>query len=426
MLLRILLFALCFFNLCVPCNAAERLFAIRDGKKWGFINRTGRIVIAPRFDEVGSRSEGLWSIKSGKKWGFVAESSGQVAIAPRFEAVGVWSEGLCGVIAGGKVGFIGKNGKFQIAPRFVATLDNISVGFVESHFSGDLAPAQISENEAQKRGYKGTYGFINRMGNWKITPRFSVAEPMSDGMARVTIIEADFIYSGYVSQIGKFVPLPKGASDMFNETFYEGLAAVPVLRDAKTGRRLYGFIDKTGKWAIPPRFLEVLYGGDILEMRTGFKDGLATVMLGDKPQNVRVGWIGRDGKWAISPRFNGGGAGFTEGLAPAREGEKPGEGKGGFIDKSGKFVIAPQFEKMGIFSDGLAPTQRKGEEWGYIDATGAQIIAPRFSYVSMNDAITPDMAALQFRDGLAWVQEGNVRGYIGKNGDWVWKESPRL
>ena len=423
MLVRFLLFALIFLNFCLPSHAQNRLFAIRDAGKWGFIDASGKTIIAPRFDEIGSRSEGIWSVKSGQKWGFVAEISSQILVAPRFAAIGIWSEGLCAVVAGGKIGFIGKNGVFQIAPRFVAEPDDVTIGFVNSHFSGGLAPAQISENEATKRGFKGTWGFIDRAGKWKITPQFSDADAMSDGMAAVSVLGADFSSTdGYVSQTGKFVPLPPGASSLFSEPFFEGLAAVAGPRDAKIERRLYGFIDKSGKWAIPPRFIEVLFGGDILEMRTGFKDGLATVFAGDSPQNLRVGWIGRDGKWRIEPRFNGGGAGFTEGLSPARIGDKPGQGQGGFIDKTGNFVVAPQFEKMGIFSDGLAPTQRKGEKWGYIDKTGAQIIAPRFDYVSLSDAITPDMAALQFRDGLAWVKEGKVRGYIGKSGEWVWQD----
>jgi hypothetical protein len=424
---RIVVLALCVFGFAATANAQERpqfrLFAIRQGGKWGFIDRSGKVVVKPGFDEVGARSEGTWAVRCGQKWGFVAEASGRLSVTPRYEAVAAFSEGLCAVVIGGKIGFVGKNGVFQIPPRFVT--DRYSTEFrlwaLRYHFSHGLSPAEISEHEASRHGFKGTWGFIDRRGAWKIVPRFRHAEIMSDGMAQVTLEDGGRGQDGYVSQGGKFVPLPEGASGLYSEPFYEGLAAVPTIKGVSSGFR-FGFLDKEGHWAIEPRFSAVLPGSDPIENRVGFKDGIATVLVGTSRNDVRLGWIGKDGQWAIKPRFNGGGIGFMMDVAPARTGQKAGLGLGGFIDKTGQFVIDPEYEKLGVFTDILAPVQRPGEKWGYIDITGAIVITPRFDYIPAEKAITPDMVALQFRDGLAYVAQGNIKGYIDTDGHWIWTE----
>lgn len=428
MLSRLVVLALCVIGLTTRVQAQERpqfrLFAIRENNKWGFIDRIGKVVVKPSFDEVGSHSEGTWAVRSGAKWGFVAESTGGLSVPPRYEAVAAFSEGLCAVVAGGKVGFIGKNGVFQIPPRYLVEKFDITFGIwlTTYRFSGGLCPAQISESQAKKNRFPSTWGFIDRRGQWKISPRFRDAEAMSDGMAAVTLEKGDGSIDGYVSTEGKFVPLPEGASSIYSEPFYEGLAAIAMAGTAQPRLR-YGFIDKTGKWVIEPRFSMILPGSDPIEDRVGFQGGLATVLVGTTPADARLGWVRKDGTWAIEPRFNGGGIGFMRGVTPARLGDKPGEGLGGYIDRTGQFVITPQFEKMGVFTDVLAPVQKKGEKWGYIDASGAMTIPPRFDYIPVEQVITPEMMALHFRDGLAYVAQGKTRGYIDTAGKWVWKEA---
>ncbi|EAI9641912.1 WG repeat-containing protein, partial [Campylobacter coli] len=50
-------------------------------------------------------------------WGFI-DRSGKFVIKPKFDSVGKFSEGLAGVKLNGKYGFIDKSGKFVIEPKF--------------------------------------------------------------------------------------------------------------------------------------------------------------------------------------------------------------------------------------------------------------------------------------------------------------------
>jgi hypothetical protein len=81
--------------------------------------------------------------------------------------------------------------------------------------------------------------------------------------------------------------------------------------------------------------------------------------------------------YKIGKLYNGGLHDFHEGLASVPTGEN----KWGFNDKEGKFVISPVYDKVGDFSNGLAPVYKlihtgpPAEEYkllGYIDAKGTQ------------------------------------------------------
>ena len=97
------------------------------------------------------------------------------------------------------------------------------------------------------------------------------------------------------------------------------------------------------------------------------------------PLEVTTGWsstwgyIDRSGRWVIPPQFNRADL-FSEGLARVQV-----HGKDGFIDLAGRLVIAPQFDLAGHFAEGLAPVML-GRKWGYIDPTGYRVIKPQFDW----------------------------------------------
>jgi hypothetical protein len=51
---------------------SEGLARVQVGEKWGFIDKTGNLVIQPQFDEASEFSEGLARVRIGDKWGFVS------------------------------------------------------------------------------------------------------------------------------------------------------------------------------------------------------------------------------------------------------------------------------------------------------------------------------------------------------------------
>ncbi len=309
---------------------ADRLFAIPENGKWGFINHAGDVKFTPQFDEVGARAEKIWPVRVDQKWGFVSEESESLFVTPRFDKVGFFSEGLCFAQSGAKWGVVGKNGVWQIGPRY--SFEKFLI--VPPHFTEGIAAVSISQSEVNKNSYAGEWGFIDRRGQWLLKPQFVSAEPFSEGMAEVSRLVKFDPQDGWMRREddGKFtfVIAPKADLMAFYEPFMEGLAAV---ESSKNQKRVVGFVDKNGKWAIEPQFTGIL-GYNFQNLNLGFKDGLALVAKGTTKEDAGIGWIDKSGKWVIGPKFKGGGMAFVHGLTPVAI-LKDGKQIGGFIDTKG-------------------------------------------------------------------------------------------
>lgn len=87
------------------------LFDVKIGGKWGFIDKSGKLVINPQFDNTGMFSEGLGNVCVGKcgtfgdkpdesKWGFI-DAAGKYVVNPAYDFSYPFSEGLAAVCTGG-------------------------------------------------------------------------------------------------------------------------------------------------------------------------------------------------------------------------------------------------------------------------------------------------------------------------------------
>jgi len=376
-----------------------RLFPVKIGDKYGYIDRGFNFVLESQFDEAYDFSEGLARVKVGNKWGFIKEEGG-VVIPLQFDEVYDFSEGLAMIKIGGKYGYIDNKGKIVIPPQFEYA----------SSFSEGLAVVKIGNK----------YGYINDKGNFVIPPKFDDACSFFHGQARVKIYGKEFHIDkesrivgvksnlfpvkigdkyGYIDRGFNFVLEPQ-----FDEAydFSEGLARV------KVGNK-WGFIKEEGGVVIPPQFDEVY----------DFSEGLAVVKIGNKYR-----YIDKEGgfvfniefEWAQS--FSGGqarvkfgdkyfeinkeGKIITQGredLFPVKIGDKY-----GYIDISFNIRIEPQFDEACDFREDLAAVKIK-DKWGYINKEGEIKIKPRFA------------GCLSFSEGLAAVSEFDKKwGYINKDG----------
>lgn len=98
---------------------------IRIGAKYGYVDASGTMVIAPRFDDAQAFSEGLAAVRIGNpedgKWGYI-NASGELVILPQFAGASFFCEGMAAVTAGefldGKQGYINQQGIVVIRPEF--------------------------------------------------------------------------------------------------------------------------------------------------------------------------------------------------------------------------------------------------------------------------------------------------------------------
>ena len=126
----------------------------------------------------------------------------------------------------------------------------------------------------------------------------------------------------------------------------------------------WGFIDRSGNWAIKPRFTQ--YGE--------FSEGFAWAA----EKKTAYGYIDKTGAWTIRPRFRHA-TEFSEGLAAVEDNN----GRWGYIHPDGSWAITPRFGSAQPFHEGRAAAE-EGEgyrgPWGYIDASGAWVIPARYRH----------------------------------------------
>jgi hypothetical protein len=138
----------------------------KDEKKFGIINKKGKWVLQPSYKSMGKPYDGMVNVDVGNKCGYV-NTKGEVVIAAQFTKCWRFSEGMAAVWPGGKsnVGYIDKTGKMVIGPNF-------DLG---GEFSDGLATVRVD----------GKYGYIDKQGEYVIKPQFNYADLFINGIARV-------------------------------------------------------------------------------------------------------------------------------------------------------------------------------------------------------------------------------------------------
>ncbi|MFH1515247.1 MAG: WG repeat-containing protein, partial [bacterium] len=119
MLIVFMVFLCGFASSDMPANENNNnLFYVCVDGKYGFIDKTGKIVINPQFDETWHFSEDLapviiGDIESGK-WGFI-DKTGKFVINPQFDWARDFLDGLAWARIGGE-GFLG-TGKWGVIDK---------------------------------------------------------------------------------------------------------------------------------------------------------------------------------------------------------------------------------------------------------------------------------------------------------------------
>lgn len=318
-----------------------RLFPVQINSKFGYIDGTGKIIIEPRFQTAVEFTGGLARVGKNNQTGFI-DTAGNLILPFKYYTAGEFSEGLADVGWDDRAGYIDKTGK-------------IIIDFPDSqkwHFSEGLAAVTGKDNHGMEK-----WGFIDKSGKWIIQPKFDNAYIFSEELAAVKLKNK----VQYIDKTGRTI----FSGFIAGTEFSEGLAAVRVSQFFGLKKR-WGFIDKTGKLKIPPKFTEA----------GRFSEGLASVNFGSES----------------NPQW-------------------------GYIDKTGKAIIPPQFKNALDFSEALAGVEINNGKWGFIDKTGAVINSASYDYIS--DRFCGGLAGVGIEDRDKHIR----RGYINAKGIYVWQPS---
>jgi len=338
------------------CNTETdsiKLFPIKAGDKWGYVDNKGQYVINAQFEDAYNFSEGLALFKSTDgKYGFIGED-GKYVINPIYKYATSFSEGLaCVVMENGKPQFIDKNN------RIVFTVDKAEYCY---GFKEGLARIKV----------KGKWGFVDKTGKVVVNPIYENALDFKDGLAAVSKkdeIKEEVLW-GYIDKNGavkinfQFVK-DKEKSYCLPGSFHEGLAF------SSSDGKQWGCIDKSGKYQINPQF-EGDFGNPY-----EFKNNVSLVSQGGS-----YGFIDKNGKFIINPQFKDARRFSSNSLAAVQNSDS----KWGFVNKEGKYEINPQFESVAIGFFGDVAFVKSSDKYGIIDKKGLYIINPQYDDVKLHD-----------------------------------------
>jgi len=333
-------------------------------------------MIAPQYEDAGLFSEGLAPVEKGGKWGYIDEKN-NVVIPFEYDVAFPFSEGLAIV---GKVGTIkygnndGALGGFMdesYAAVFVGRVDKSGSYKPLRSFGVDQATGQqgiidhyvlldefdIFQICAYYGGWVYIGGLFDANGNqFKTaddatmpvqTPTEGLVpaiDPETEGRCCYLDMKGGIsidLAGKYTYFDSSFNPLQGEANARYKgnideaHQFNQGLAPVRVsLEDMQTGETSFksGFINKSGKWAIAPKYDAYLWNG-VSRYQVFMDAGLASVM--------------QDGKF-------------------------------GAIDKTGKVVVPVEYDDLSPFIEGLAAFGKDGL-YGYIDIKGNVAIEAKYT-----------------------------------------------
>ncbi|MDX6271744.1 MAG: hypothetical protein QOD28_2967, partial [Acidobacteriota bacterium] len=105
----------------VAWEFTEGLAYVKSGAERGVIDKTGRMVVSlQQVDLAGFFSEGLAPVQTSSqppRFGFI-DRTGKLVINPQYDAARGFEEGLALVMVERKYGFIDKRGRMVVKPQF--------------------------------------------------------------------------------------------------------------------------------------------------------------------------------------------------------------------------------------------------------------------------------------------------------------------
>jgi hypothetical protein len=311
-------------------TSGSDLVPFEKAEKWGFKDASGKIVVEPKYDQVGAFASGLAPVNLGAVW-----------------------DGIIFRKRGGKWGYVDAQGKVVVPIKWDYA-HNFSDGLGRV-LDDPGPPPPISAAVNSGPAHSGMR-YFDPSGNVVLELRGEYADDFHEGLASVQegSLAGKDDRTRFIDKKGRTVLVVDG----YAEGFSEGMAVLGVAQkkvDPKVSdeKRLYGYMERSGKIAIPPRFAEA----------RAFHEGLAAVL----PKKTM--FYGAGDPW-------------------------------GYIDKSGNFVLEPRFNEAHPFHNGVARVHVggyqprccditppwRGGEWELVDRLG-KVLKRSQKWLEYDDAV---------------------------------------
>jgi len=411
----------------------------------GAVNRDGTVVVRPQYDWVGKFSDNRAAVRLGGLYGFVDEE-GREVVKPQYRIVDDYKFGFAQVDVDGKSGLIDRDGKMVIEPKYgfieaigsdrfrVSEIRQLGGWIGGEDFSGirtiastassirfstpmlrDTASGVIDisgrwieplgawpsrafdKDDPSIRWVQKDklWGLARTDGSWLVEPKFGEADPLSDGLARVTLNGK----VGFIDRTGSFAIEPT-----FDKAwgFTPGFGRTSAERDG-----IVGVIDKTGAWVFQTNYQRVQ-----LAVTHGYGRSTETFFGWDFKKSDRWGFLDRDGRVVIDADFDQPIQRCSDGRMVAYKNKEsfyfkadgsplqPPEGrlidgscdgvplytvkigdKFGLVDDQMNPLTPVRFDTV-VWAGSAARNVKIDGKWGRVGLDGRWLIEPKFDYLS--------------------------------------------
>jgi hypothetical protein len=402
----------------------------------GAVRRDGTVAVFPRYDWVGTFSENRAAVRVDGLYGFVDEE-GREVVKPHYRIVDDYKFGFAQVDVDGKSGLIDRDGKMVIEPKYgsiraispdrfrVSDLRQLGGTMGSEDFSGirtvftasggvsisgflpeptdtatdviDISGQWIVPPSTSREFDKDDpsirwlerdklWGLTRADGSWLVEPKFQQVDPLSDGLARVTVNDK----VGFIDRMGNFAIEP-----VFNKAwgFRPGFGRTSAERDG-----IFGVIDRAGSWVFQTNYQQVHFA-----IAFGRERNSETVFGWDFKTADRWGLLDLDGHVVLD-------ADFDQSIRHCADGRLVAyKNKEWLYFKEDGTPLQPPDGRLVDASCGSVPpyTLKIGDKFGLVDAHSSPLTPVHF-------------------DAVAWAgpEAKNVKidgkwGRIGRDGRWL-------
>ena len=221
---------------------SEGRAAIKVNGVWGFVDRSGHMVIAPRFNDGDPFSEGVTNAEDGESHveGYL-DPQGKWAIAPQFETAFSFVNGIAAVVDKDRTYGIDHSGQRVIEPHTDTTLDG------RVFFDGPalrVSRKDIYQRWSSKGELLTTFSAPTQDAALKNYPLWMSLRDAGEGLVPAW---SEGEKAGYVDLSGKWVIV---------QQFGEAKKFIAGHAVAKSGEK-YGVIDRKGAWVVQPEWASI-------------------------------------------------------------------------------------------------------------------------------------------------------------------------
>lgn len=367
--------------LCSCTTTDISLYRIQKDGLYGFIDSTGREVIAPQYIIADRFSEGL---------ALVVVDTTKISTRD-FTGCKTFMDTLRmsldnPVVTQYRYGYIDYRNKIIVDTSLIYSCEDIFEEFdkLRCYNSSIL----FQDQKTRK------YGFLNSKGEVAIPAMYNDATTFSEGLAAVQDTSEKW---GFVDSLGSTVIEFKFSHAL---EFSDGLARIAFTQEDSMGFKiLHYFIDRTGTIVIGP-------WQPFIHRMGYFNEGLALCSY----HIVECGYrfVNKQGQTLMPEYIFDDVTNFNCGYAGIKSGNN-----WLFVDKNINVPVEEVFDDTYGFREGYAAVKR-GDLWGFVDTT-FQLKIP-FQFDSIHNSFDKGLACVQ-------IDRGPIRtiAYINKDGEIKWQ-----